>query len=144
MSIFDSAKMCTFSRISGVILQDGQPVAGALVVRETDYERKARDQTHTDKNGRFELDAQFEQSVAKFLPQEFVVGQTILFTANGKEYKIWSGVKRSPEENSESRGKPLVVSCDLNSEKTIITVDNQPFITLCQWDVEPDVTDTGF
>ncbi|WP_295802228.1 carboxypeptidase-like regulatory domain-containing protein [uncultured Microbulbifer sp.] len=144
MSIFDAGKVCTFSAISGVILHDGQPVSGARVIRVTDYQKKKQDETVTDSEGYFELPAVYERHVVNLLPQEFVVGQLINVSHNEEEFKIWSGVKRKREENAESRGKPLVVTCELTREDEIIKVDGQPFITKCKWDVDPDVKEDIF
>ncbi|WP_152558676.1 carboxypeptidase-like regulatory domain-containing protein [Endozoicomonas numazuensis] len=141
MSIFDVGKMCTFSKISGVILNNGEPVTHAQVIRETDYEKKFTDQTTTDENGYFEMPALFVRSIAKYLPQEFVVGQLIKVVIGDREEQIWSGVKRTIDENAESRGKPLVVSCDLANEKQSFRVDGSLFTGKCQWDVEPDKDD---
>ena len=69
---------------------------------------------------------------------EFVASQEIVVHYNATQYKIWSGVKRKREENSESRGKPLIVQCELTNERRFLSVANSPFITLCTWDVEPD------
>jgi hypothetical protein len=42
-----------------------------------------------------------------------VVGQLIIAHREGKEYEMWSGVKRKLEDNAKYRGKPLVVSCEI-------------------------------
>ncbi|MGI9280809.1 MAG: DUF6795 domain-containing protein [Endozoicomonas sp.] len=138
MSILDIGKMCTFSKISGVILNNGEPVANATVIRETDYEKKFTDQTTTDENGYFEMPALFVRSIAKYLPQEFVVGQSIKVVIGDKEERIWFGVKRKKEENVESRGKPLIVTCDLTNDEEHLEVNGSLFIGKCRWDVEPD------
>lgn len=139
MSIFDAGKVCTFSPISGVVLYEGKPVAGARIVRTTDYQKKSQDEAVTDGNGYFEMPGIYERHIVNFLPQEFVVGQLINVSFNDKEYKIWSGVKRKWEENAESRGKPLVVTCELTQEDEVINVDRQPFIAKCKWDVDPNI-----
>lgn len=144
MSIFEAGKVCTFSPISGVILFEGKPAVGARVVRTTDYQKKIQDETLTDSNGYFELPGIFERNIVNFLPQEFVVGQLVNVSFSGREFRIWSGVKRKREENSESRGKPLVVTCELTQKDEIINVDRQPFITKCRWDVTPDVKENIF
>ena len=52
---------------------------------------------------------------------------------------MWSGIKRKKEENSESRGKPLVVTCELTLEdRNYLTVNSGPIFSLCTWDVEAD------
>lgn len=137
-SIFDVGKVCLFSKISGVIALDGLPAANAKVIRTANLNKDKVDYTYTDENGFFEMPAVFQRSVKKFLPQEFVANQDIFVDYMNKNYRIWSSVKRTPEENSESRGKDLVVECELNSEETLITVNNSPIFSLCKWNVEPD------
>jgi hypothetical protein len=138
MSIRDVGKVCLFSAMSGVITLNGKPVANALLKRTVDLSKPKTDETRTDELGRFEFPAAFERTITKFLPQEFVAGQTIVVYYQGKEYELWSGVKRQPEENVESRGKPLVVQCELSTEKKHIRVNVGPISSLCTWDVEPD------
>ena len=138
MALSDVGKVCLFSEISGVITLDGKPVANAKLVRTVKKEKTIIDETTTDANGNFKMPAVFERTVTKFLPMEFVVKQDILLTYNNKEYKIWDGVKRKEEENAESRGKPLVVKCELNSDVNHIAVNGSVFFNLCTWDVEPD------
>jgi hypothetical protein len=144
MSLSDIGKACLFSKMSGVLLMDGKPVSGARIVRTVELSRKKEDETVSDENGEFELPAIFERSILNVLPQEFAAGQEVVVHYENKEYRIWSGVKREPEENSESRGKPLAVTCELNSERKFIQVNNNPIFTMCTWDVEPDIIDTGF
>ncbi len=138
MSISDAGKVCLFSKISGVIKLNGEPVSNARLVRTVNLSSPETDEASTDENGYFEMPAVFKRTIAKYLPQEFAVSQEIIVHYDGKEYRMWSGVKRKPEENSESRGKPLVVTCELNSEKSMIKVNNSPIFSLCTWDVEPD------
>ena len=138
MGLSDAGKVCLFSGMSGVIKLDGKPVEGARLVRTVKKEKEKADEAVTDKNGYFEFDAIFERTITKFLPMEFVVSQQIDVLYNEKEYEMWSGVKREPEENAESKGKSLVVDCELNSEQSIIRVNGGVIFSLCKWDVEPD------
>lgn len=138
MGLGDAGKACLFSKMSGVIRLDGVPVANARLVRTVNLNKDIVDETTTDENGYFEFDAQFVRALTNVLPQEFAAKQVIWVHYKGYEYKMWSGVKRKPEENIESRGKSLVVECELNSEKTVVEVNNSPIISLCTWDVEPD------
>lgn len=138
MTLGDVGKVCLFSAMSGTITLDGKPVANARLVRTGDRDGPVVDETVTDKNGYFEFPAMYERTITKFLPQEFVASQKIVVSHNHKDYKVWGSVKRSPEENVESRGKPLVVTCELNSEEKSIVVDRVPIHSLCVWDVEPD------
>lgn len=138
MSVGDIGKVCLFSAISGKITLDGKPVANARLVRTGDRDGPKVDEAVTDANGSFAFPAMNERTITKLLPQEFVASQKIVVTYNNKNYQIWSSVKRNSEENTESRGKPLVVACELNSEEKSIIVDRVPIHTLCVWDVEPD------
>lgn len=138
MTLFDAGKVCLFSKISGVITLDGKPVANAKITRTVNLNKDKVDHTYTDDKGYFEMPAVFQRTVTKFLPQEFVANQEIFVRHLDQDYRIWSSVKRTPEENSEARGKDLVVECELNSEETLITVNNSPIFSLCKWNVEPD------
>lgn len=137
-SLFDAGKVCLFSKISGVIRLDGIPAANAKVIRTVNLNKDKVDYTYADENGYFEMPAVFQRTLTKFLPQEFVASQHIVVYHNGMEYDIWSGVKRTQEENAEARGETLKVQCELNSEKSIKIVNNSPYISRCTWDAEPD------
>ncbi len=139
MGLSDVGKVCLFSNMEGVIKLNGKPVSGAKLVRTVNLSKDEVDETSTDENGNFKFEAKFARSLGKILPQEFAVSQVIIVSYEGKEYEMWSGVKRKPEEDIESRGKPLVVECELNSEEKLIKVNNSPIFSLCTWDVEPDL-----
>ena len=138
MSLGDIGKVCLFSAMSGTITLDGKPVANARLVRTGDRDGPKIDETVTDENGHFKFPAMFERTITKILPQEFVAAQKIVVIYNNKDYTIWKSVKRNSAENVESKGKPLVVACELNSERKSIVVDRVPIHGLCVWDVEPD------
>lgn len=144
MSILDTGKVCLFSKISGVVTYKGKPAANALLTRTAGLSKDRFDKVRTDENGYFEMPAIFERTITKFLPQEFVAKQVIVVNYNDQKFDIWSGVKRTPEENSEARGKNLVVSCELTHEKNLKQVNNNPIISRCTWAAEPDEIDTGF
>lgn len=138
MGLKDFGKVCLFSGMSGVIQMDGKPAANVRLVRAA--ESKV-DETTTDENGYFEFPPVFERTVAKYLPQEFTALQQIAAHYNGEEFELWTAVKRKPEENTEARGQPLVVQCDLSNERRLLKVNNSPIFSLCTWDVEPDPTE---
>jgi mRNA-degrading endonuclease HigB of HigAB toxin-antitoxin module len=138
MSLFDAGKVCLFSKISGVITLDGKPAANALIVRTVNLTKNKVDETRTDQQGYFEMPAVFQRTVTQFLPQEFVANQEVVVDHQGKKYRVWSAVKRNPGEDSEARGKPFIVRCELNSAERGLIVDRSPIHTLCLWDVEPD------
>jgi hypothetical protein len=137
-NLLDAGKVCLFSKISGVITLNGKPAANAKVIRTVNLNKDKTDYTYTDENGYFEMPAVYQRTVTKFLPQEFVAKQDIVVHHNEKEYDIWSGVKRTREENAEARGENLNVQCELKSEKSIKMVNNSPYISRCVWDTEPD------
>ncbi|WP_444993957.1 DUF6795 domain-containing protein [Aliikangiella sp. IMCC44359] len=144
MSILDAGKVCLFSKISGVVMLDGKPAVNAKVVRTVNLSKDITDQTTTDDKGYFEMPAVYTRTIGKYLPQEFVASQLIEVSYQEKKYEIWSSVKRSPEENTESRGKPLNVECELNSERGLIMIDRVGIFSRCKWDVEPDPKEEFF
>ena len=138
MSITDIGKVCLFSNMAGVIKLNGRPVSNAKLVRTVDLSGPEVDETMTDDQGNFKFPAIFKRTLSKHLPQEFSSSQLIVVHYQGKEYPLWSAVKRKPEEDSESKGKPLIVACELNNEEKMIKVNNSPIFSVCTWDVEPD------
>lgn len=137
-----NGKDCLFSAISGTITFNGEPAAGAHVKRvagKAHVDGEFTDETFTDDNGYFSMPAVWERNLlSRVFPMEFAVPQKITIDFKGEEYLIWTSVKRSREEHSESKGKPLVVQCELTSEERNFDVDGAFFATLCTWDVEID------
>lgn len=127
-----------FRLCQGQLLWTVDRIANARLVRTGDRDGPKVDETVTDANGNFAFPAMHERTITKLLPQEFVASQKMVVTYNDKNYEIWSSVKRKSEENTESRGKPLVVTCELNSEERSVVVDRVPIHGLCLWDVDPD------
>jgi hypothetical protein len=138
MSIFNTGKVCLFSKISGVVTYQGKPAANALLIRTVNLSRDKIDKTWTDENGYFEMPAVFVRTITKLLPQEFAAQQVIDVDFDGEQYNIWSGVKRIPEENAEARGESLVVRCELTQERTLKQVNSGPIFSRCIWGAEPD------
>ena len=135
-----SIKQCLFSSMTGVVNFEGKPAAGVKLVRMVNYNKDVFDETVTDEQGNFHFPAIFRNNYAGvILPMEFVVLQEITAHVNNEEVEMWSGTKRSPEENSESRGKPLIVKCDLSQPDVEgIIVNRNIIFSRCTWDVEPD------
>lgn len=135
-------KLYLMSEISGTITLNGEPAAGAKLKRIVSkaYSRsELTDETVTDANGYFTMPAVTQRKfVQKIFPMEFVVPSEIYVTYQGKEYFIWTSTKREPEKNTENRGKPLVVQCELTADERVFGINSSPFITLCTWDVEID------
>lgn len=133
-----SEKACLFSGMSGVVNYKGKPAVNVRLLRK--IEGKDEDETVTDENGYFEFSPIYQKkSLLRLLPTEFVIKQDIIAFTGSDEINIWDGVKRSKEENAESRGKPLVVKCELTQEKQKLVIVNEgPIFSLCTWDVEAD------
>src|SRR5690554_6681839 len=135
-------KLYLMSEISGTITLNGEPAAGAKLKRIVSkaYSRsELTDEAVTDANGYFTMPAVTQRTfVQKIFPMEFVVPSVIFVTYQGQEYKVWSSTKREPEKNSENRGKPLVVQCELSADERVLGVNSSPFITICDWGVKVD------
>ncbi len=136
------AKPCLFSPISGSITLNGEPAAGAKLIRtagKAHTHGELVDTATTDEQGQFEMPGAFERVLlAKFLPMEFVASQKIIVEYQGQTYKMWAGVKREREVNSESSGQPLKVTCELNSEVKRAAVGGGFVNSLCNWEYTPD------
>ena len=139
-------KQCLFSEMTGVVSFEGKPAAGVKLIRMVNYDKDVFDEAVTDELGNFHFPAIERTSIlSKILPMEFVVYQSITAHHNTKEVEIWSGVKRTPGKNSESRGKPLIVECNLSqAEVSFISVDGNLVHSRCTWDVEPDPSQADF
>lgn len=135
-------KLYLMSEISGTITLNGEPAAGATlrrIVGKAHSRAQVTDETTADDKGFFHLPAVTERKlIHKIFPMEFVVPSEIYVTYQGKEYFIWTSTKREPEKNTENKGKPLVVQCELTSEEKGFMVDGSFFTTICVWDVEFD------
>jgi hypothetical protein len=119
-AMFDMFKLCMFSEIRGVVLDHGQPVRGARLVRTYDWRwqnEKGSDETTTDDKGEFRFPVVYRTAVfAAILPHEPFVFQQISIAHEGKEYRAWTTDRRDYEPNSETGGKPPFIRCSLESE----------------------------
>lgn len=140
----DAGRQCLFSSIKGVITSNGEPAVGAKLIRTANRAKPRIDEAITNEKGYFEFPAVFERSITKYLPQEFVARQDIVVKYQGKDYEIWSSVKRDPKENTENRGNVLDVECELSKEEAMIMIDGVAIFGLCEWDVQPDEDDGVF
>lgn len=113
-------KMCLFSAVHGVVLEHGQPVAGATIERSYNWawkNRSGNDQATTDARGEFSLPAIWGSSVfGSLLPHEPMVEQTILIHVAGKTYKGWMLDKHNYAENGELGGRQIDIVCRLEAE----------------------------
>ena len=95
--------------------------------------RNSQDETRTDHLGHFSMPALFKRSIARFLPQQFAVGQSLVTERNGELEGFHSGVKRKPEEATDGRGKALEVTCDLSEKRAPFIINGNTFVSKCRW-----------
>lgn len=105
-------------------------------MRTVDFSGELKDETVSDENGKFKFPVIFKRSILNVLPQEFAAGQEIVVYYEGQQHRIWSGVKREPDENAESGGGPLIVTCELASESKLVEVGENIVLTQCLWNVD--------
>lgn len=134
MGIFDAGKVCVFSQVKARLTMNGEPLANAKVIRRWEWQNLKEDSTITNNEGEFEFPAIFERSITRFFPSELVVGQALYVAVGGLEKKFWSHTKRKPEENSEFKGKPISLYCELTNEIKIDEEFGPAMLTLCIWE----------
>lgn len=134
MGIFDFGKVCVFSNVKAKLTLSGVPISNAKVIRRWEWQKLKEETTTTNAGGEFEFPAIFERSITRFFPSELVVGQALYVVVDGQERAIWSNSKRRPEENSEFRGKPISISCELTNEREIAREFGSLMYTLCTWE----------
>lgn len=116
-------KLVMFSAVHGVVMQKGQPVEGAVVEREYLWgwnDQKFSDTTKTDAKGEFDFPELTATSiVARLMPHEPVVRQTIQIKHDGQTYKAWAYYRRNYDSNGELHGKPISLLCDLDATPSL-------------------------
>lgn len=114
------AKMVIFSAVKGRVLDNGKPVAGAVVEREFRWawkEENGTDTTTSNAAGEFSLPAIERSSLlGSLLPHEPMVRQTILIKHAGKTHKAWMFDKGNYKDNGELGGKPISITCRLENQ----------------------------
>jgi hypothetical protein len=115
-------KKVLFSSVEGTVLDQGQPVQGAEIVREYEWVytgEKGTDSTTTGSDGGFSLPAIEGSSFgASVLPHEPLVAQKILIRRGGNEYRAWVNTKRNYDANGELEGRAIRLRCELTAEST--------------------------
>ena len=114
------ASMCLFSEVRGVVLDHGQPVAGATLERSWFWhwkDSRGADATTTDASGAFHFPAVYGSSLfGLVLPHEPVIEQKILIQRSGRTWRAWVFAKGEYNENGELGGKPICLRCRLEQE----------------------------
>lgn len=113
-------KKCLFSEVSGVVLSAGKPVEGAEVERYYKWQgpdKSNRETVKTDAGGKFSLAAVYDAALlAAVFPHQPSIQQEIYIRYQGKEYEAYLLMKNNYEENGELKGKPLSLTCNLDTE----------------------------
>ena len=116
------AKMVIWSSMKGRVVLNGQPAAGAVLVRNFDWQWK--DETGSDKvvanaAGEFSFPPIERSSLlGSILPHEPVIKQAMTIEYKGVTYKAWNYYKGSYKENAENGGRPISLTCRLEAERT--------------------------
>ncbi len=114
------SKFCLFSAVEGVVLDHGEPVAGASIERAYKWvwkDEQGHDETTSTPDGRFSLpEIRGSSFFGSFLPHEPIVKQSIVIHHGGKDYEAWIYDKRNYEVNGELDGRPIRLRCDLATE----------------------------
>lgn len=134
MGIFDAGKVCVFSHVKARLTMNGEPVANVKVIRQWEWQELKEESTTTNAEGEFEFPAIFERSITRFFPSELIVGQALYVVVGGEKTKFWSHAKRKPEENSEFKGKPISLFCELTNETQLHEELGSAMLTLCTWE----------
>ena len=117
MSMF--SKLVLFSRVEGVITQDGKPVEGAEIVQEVlykDVDEVPPSTVVSGPEGSFVLEeVTHAAGLSRMLPGQVSIGQRLVIRHQGEEYEGWRHNKTSVEPNSELDGRPLKLVCELTT-----------------------------
>jgi hypothetical protein len=117
------AKMVIWSAMKGRVTLNGQPAAGAVLVRRFDWEWKdeaGSDQTVANAAGEFSLPSIERSSLlGSLLPHQPMIKQDIVIEYKGVSYTAWACYKRSYAADSENDGKPIDVTCRLDAVRAL-------------------------
>ena len=131
MSFLNPTKSCVFSAVKARLTKNGQPLKGVTVIRRWTWHDAHEDSTHTNANGEFSFPAVFEASVSRLLPVEFAVAQSLYIKGAGDEEMFWVNTKRKTDENSEYKGRPISLQCELTHEMKITREFGSIMSTMC-------------
>lgn len=110
-----------FSRVTGVVTDQGQPVEGAELVRSWYFPEAdpQEDRATTAADGSFEFPAlTAEVSMLKaVVPMQPIVFQRIVVRHDGEEYVAYDHMKDNYDENGEADGRSLDFICSLQEEE---------------------------
>ncbi len=145
MGLLNFFTIYVFSEMKGVVTLNGEPVAGAELVRTADHvhDRVYTDSTVTDEAGRFSFpDIKTFSLRPLMLPT--VIHQKMIIRYQGMEYLAWETTKRTNHRHGEINDeKPdklvkLDLSCELTDDqnkktKVELEIMNRIVTGLCRW-----------
>lgn len=108
--------------MKGHVLMNGQPAAGAVLVRNYFWHwksEKGADRSVADEAGEFSLPAIEGRSWLGFLPHEPVIEQVMKIEYQGKTYEAWAHFKRDYNHHDETQGRPINVTCRLEAQLSL-------------------------
>ncbi|MCF6281464.1 MAG: DUF4198 domain-containing protein [Candidatus Polarisedimenticolaceae bacterium] len=111
-------KHIVFSAVDGIVTLQGKPLQNVKVTRSYSESKKIDEVTHTDSEGRFQFPDWVDTTLFdfSFLPMEIRIIQEIVIEHQGTQYDAWVSAKSDYEKNSELKGAPINLSCELSSE----------------------------
>ena len=114
------AKMVMWSEMKGRVLMNGKPASGAVLTRNFFWQwksEKGSDQATANAAGEFSFPTIERSSfVGGLLPHQPVIEQVMKIEYQGKTYDAWAFFKYSYENDSETKGKPINLTCRLEAE----------------------------
>lgn len=113
------SKLVLFSEVNGQVVDQGKPVAGAIVTRYYRWSwlnREATDQTVTDNEGRFSFKSVNTRSITALFPHQPYISQKLEIHIGKKVYEAWRTGKMNYDSNGELQGKPIDIICELDKE----------------------------
>jgi hypothetical protein len=129
-------KHILFSPISGILVTNGKPIAGASVTRWYKggfWGKEGSETVTTDATGSFSFpQVSFRSIIANILPHEAVITQKITAVVNGIETIIYYMVKRNYSYNGEYNGLALDFVFDPTEEPSFIGEDPSISVTLAK------------
>jgi hypothetical protein len=130
-----ATKYVIFSPMEGVLMQNGQPLSKAKIIRRLKWNGNDEglvEEFYTDDQGRFSLPVHEEELSLGMLDQ-FVGKADIEFEIDtGKDY-LWSSSKFFPEIYTESGGQMSNLVCDLDFEEIAVPMGATSILTKCRW-----------
>ncbi|MCB0392405.1 MAG: hypothetical protein KDD58_14030 [Bdellovibrionales bacterium] len=125
--------VCVFSPVEGYLTKNSEPVSGAIILQNVDWQGVKTARTTTDETGYFKFYAIYSYSILNLFPFEFVAHQELIAKVKDQEYLLWRTAKRNPAENSELQGTPLNFSCDLQDNIRFDHSFDSTIETICRW-----------